>query len=273
MDRILTASALSRRNVTWAQCLIQLAKFCVRGSYCCVCWLLLVDLGGASAAIGEVWRRTMDSFHATMLYSVLRDNMGQSKPVSIWFTKPFYKDANWRTPRATGDNMYTGQLKPLFICFRKVFYKAATRTSSTTDYIGLIDARGMKPTTKGQRLRKVLVKDERLRRMPTAAIAPRRDTTPLTTIKNKTTKDLAIQNLFTCLTSIASIREDRPWFYIICSICAHKMMKKAGTRGKYECLDDDDEPRYLSTLNMCESGCKALAIAVSCAAVYYAGCR
>ncbi|KAI7751001.1 hypothetical protein M8C21_004204, partial [Ambrosia artemisiifolia] len=57
------------------------------------------------------------------------------------------------------------------------------------------------------------------------------------------------------------------WFYVICSICARKMMKRAGTQGKYECPDDDGEPKF-----QCETRCKVLRFVVSCVAVYYAGC-
>ncbi|KAI7746193.1 hypothetical protein M8C21_016271, partial [Ambrosia artemisiifolia] len=37
---------------------------------------------------------------------------------------------------------------------------------------------------------------------------------------------------------------DSHWFYVICSICARKMMKRAGTQGKYECPDGDGEAKF-----------------------------
>ncbi|KAI7743204.1 hypothetical protein M8C21_020560, partial [Ambrosia artemisiifolia] len=84
----------------------------------------------------------------------------------------------------------------------------------------------------------------RLRQMPRSTLAPARQVIPVTVVKNKTIEDLKIQNRFTCLASIENIKEDMPWFYVICSICGLKMMKKAGRRGRYLYRDNDGEPKF-----------------------------
>ncbi|KAL8191854.1 hypothetical protein R6Q57_028585 [Mikania cordata] len=109
-----------------------------------------------------------------------------------------------------------------------------------TDYIGIVEKNFEKITNTGKTLRKVNLKDVRLRQITTT------DVTQPTTEKAITIHDLldhlstAGKLKFTCVARIKDIQAYCKWFYVQCSKCSNTLYLELGDSPCYVCKNHDD---------------------------------